>query len=51
MVNYRYISQDFESNHEAFAQHKKIQLGRPLQKEAKAVREAWISRKVTSKPA
>jgi malonyl-CoA decarboxylase len=51
MVNYRYISQDFESNHEAFAQHKKIQLGRPLQKEAKAVREAWISRKGTSKPA
>jgi hypothetical protein len=44
MVNYRYISQDFESNHEAFAQHKKIRLSRPLQKVAKTVREAWTSR-------
>lgn len=44
MVNYRYISQDFESNHEAFAQHKKIRLSRPLQREGKAVREAWASR-------
>ena len=44
MVNYRYISQDFESNHEAFAQHKKIRLSRPLQKAGKAVREAWASR-------
>jgi malonyl-CoA decarboxylase len=49
MVNYRYISQDFESNHEAFAQHKKIQLGRSLQKEARAVREAWVSRKGISR--
>jgi malonyl-CoA decarboxylase len=44
MVNYRYISQDFESNHEAFARHKKIRLSRQLQKEGRAAREAWTSR-------
>jgi len=44
MVNFRYIAQDFEANHEAFARHKKIQLGRALQKDGRSVREAWTSR-------
>jgi malonyl-CoA decarboxylase len=41
MVNYRYIPEDFESNHEAFVHRQEISLGKRLQKEIKAVKESW----------
>jgi malonyl-CoA decarboxylase len=41
MVNYRYIPEDFESNHEAFVHRQEISLSRKLQKEIKGIRESW----------
>jgi malonyl-CoA decarboxylase len=41
MVNYRYIPDDFESNHEAFVHRQKIALSRKLLKDVKVIRESW----------
>jgi len=41
MVNYRYIPEDFESNHEAFVHRQEISLSRKLQKDIKGIRESW----------
>jgi malonyl-CoA decarboxylase len=41
MVNYRYIPEDFESNHEAFIHRHKIVLSRKMQKNIKSIKEAW----------
>jgi len=46
MVNYRYIPEDFESNHEAFVHRQEITLSRKLQKEIKNIRELWPSPKI-----
>ncbi len=41
MVNYRYIPEDFESNHEKFIHRQEISISRKLQKEVKNIRESW----------
>ncbi len=41
MVNYRYIPGDFESNHEAFVHHNRVNLSRKLQKKLKSIKELW----------
>ena len=41
MVNYRYIPDAFESNHEAFIHHNRITLSRKLQRGLKGIRELW----------
>jgi malonyl-CoA decarboxylase len=41
MVNYRYIPEDFEANHEAFVHRQEISLSRKLQKKMKSIRELW----------
>ena len=41
MVNYRYIPEDFESNHEAFVHRQKIALSRKLSREIRSIKESW----------
>jgi malonyl-CoA decarboxylase len=41
MVNYRYIPEDFESNHEAFVHRREIRLSRKLQRKLKDIRDSW----------
>lgn len=41
MVNYRYIPEEFESNHEAFVHRREIPLSKKLQKDYKHVKESW----------
>lgn len=41
MVNYRYITEDFESNHEAFIHRNEIALSRKMQKDIKNIKETW----------
>lgn len=41
MANYRYIPEDFESNHEAFVHRQEIALSKKLHKEMKNIKELW----------
>ncbi len=41
MVNYRYIPDDFEANHEAFVHHNRINLSKKLQKNFRALHSLW----------
>jgi len=41
MVNYRYIPGDFESNHEAFVHHNKVNMSKKLQKKLKSLKVTW----------
>lgn len=41
MVNYRYIPEEFESNHEAFVHRQEIPLSRKLLKDFRLLKEAW----------
>jgi len=41
MVNYRYIPEDFESNHEAFIHRQQVTLARKLHKELKNIKQCW----------
>ncbi len=41
MVNYRYIPSDFESNHEAFVHHNRVNLSKKLLKKLKSIKELW----------
>jgi malonyl-CoA decarboxylase len=41
MVNYRYIPEDFESNHEAFVHRQEIALSKKLAREVKNFHESW----------
>lgn len=41
MVNYRYIPDEFESNHEAFVHRQEIPLSRKLLKDFRALKDAW----------
>ena len=41
MVNYRYIPEEFESNHEAFVHRQEIPLSRKLLKDFRALKDAW----------
>jgi malonyl-CoA decarboxylase len=41
MANYRYIPEDFESNHEAFIHRQEISLSKKLHKEMKNIKELW----------
>jgi len=41
MVNYRYISEDFESNHEKFIHRQEISLSKKLQKDTKNIKDSW----------
>jgi len=41
MVNYRYIPEDFESNHEKFIHRQEISLSKKLQKDTKNIKDSW----------
>jgi malonyl-CoA decarboxylase len=41
MANYRYIPEDFESNHEAFVHSQEISLSKKLAKASKNIKESW----------
>lgn len=41
MVNYRYIPEEFESNHEAFIHRQEIALSKKLAKEFKSLKDLW----------
>ncbi len=41
MVNYRYIPEEFESNHEAFIHRQEIPLSRTLLKDFRALKDSW----------
>ena len=41
MVNYRYIPEEFESNHEAFVHRQEIPLSRKLLKDFRTLKDAW----------
>ena len=41
MVNYRYIPEDFESNHEKFINRQEISLSKKLQKDTKNIKDSW----------
>lgn len=41
MVNYRYVPEEFESNHEAFVHRLEIPLPRKLAREQRALKELW----------
>jgi malonyl-CoA decarboxylase len=42
MVNYRYLPEEFETNHEAFVKRQEIPVSKELEKELKSVSEAWL---------
>lgn len=42
MVNYRYVPEEFESNHEAFVNRQEIPVSKALAKDFKSVSEAWL---------
>jgi malonyl-CoA decarboxylase len=43
MANYRYIPEDFESNHEAFIHRQEISSSKQLLKDIKNMKESWSS--------
>jgi malonyl-CoA decarboxylase len=43
MANYRYIPDDFESNHEAFIHRQEISTSKQLLKDIKNMKESWSS--------
>lgn len=43
MANYRYIPEDFESNHEAFIHRQEILTSKQLFKDTKRIKESWLS--------
>ena len=43
MANYRYIPEDFESNHEAFIHRQEILTSKKLFKDTKRIKESWLS--------